>query len=144
MIRYALACEAGHEFEGWFSVSGDFDDQAERGLLACPVCDTHAVRKQIMAPAVAGTKAQSLPTPTPAPTREVMREAMGKVRRLVEEHFDYVGDTFATEARAIHEGRSEDRGIYGEATPQEVRALVEDGVNVAPMPPAPPKKTEIN
>ena len=66
------------------------------------------------------------------------------MRRLVEEHFDYVGDTFATEARAIHEGRSEDRGIYGEASPKEVRALVKDGVNVAPLPPAAPKKTEVN
>jgi hypothetical protein len=76
--------------------------------------------------------------------REMMMEAMGKVRRLVEDNFDYVGDAFAAEARAIHEGRSEDRGIYGEATPTEVRALVEDGVNVAPMPPAPPKTTDMN
>ena len=74
----------------------------------------------------------------------MMMEAMGKVRSPVEDNFDYVGDAFAAEARAIHEGRSEDRGIYGEATPKEVRALVEDGVKVAPLPPAPPKKTEVN
>jgi len=73
-----------------------------------------------------------------------MMEALGKVRRHVEENFDNVGDAFAAEARAIHEGRSEDRGIYGQATPAEVKALVEDGVPVAPLPPDPPKKTELN
>ena len=69
---------------------------------------------------------------------------MGRIRRHVEENFDDVGDAFATEARAIHEGRSEDRGIYGQATPDEVRALVEDGVPVAPLPPEPRKKSELN
>ena len=144
MIKYALVCEHDHAFEGWFDTSDAYEQQQAAGHVQCPVCGALKVRKQIMAPAVAGTKAQASPIANPAPTREVMMEAMGKMRRLVEEHFDYVGDTFATEARAIHEGRSEDRGIYGEATPQEVRALVEDGVNVAPMPPVSPKKTEIN
>ena len=74
----------------------------------------------------------------------MMMEAMGQVRRHVEDNFDYVGDGFAKEARAIHEGKSEDRGIYGEATPAEVRKLAEDGVPVAAMPPAAPKKTELN
>lgn len=142
MIRYALACEHGHEFEGWFGSSSDFDDQQARGLLECPVCASKAVRKQIMAPAVAGTKRNTPELPPKA--RAMMMEALGKVRRHVEENFDYVGDTFAREARAIHEGRSEDRGIYGEASPAEVKALVEDGVPVAPLPPEPPKKTEVN
>jgi len=142
MIRYALACEHGHEFEGWFGSSSDFDDQQARGLLECPVCASKAVRKQIMAPAVAGTKRNTPDLPPKA--RAMMMEALGKVRRHVEENFDYVGDTFAREARAIHEGRSEDRGIYGEASPAEVKALVEDGVPVAPLPPEPPKKTEVN
>jgi hypothetical protein len=74
----------------------------------------------------------------------MMMEAMGKVRAHVEENFDYVGDTFAREARDIHEGKSEERGIYGEASPAEVKALVEDGVPVAPLPPAAPKKTDLN
>jgi hypothetical protein len=143
MIRYALACDQDHEFEGWFGSSSDFDDQQRRGLTACPVCGSVEVRKQIMAPAVAGTKAKGLPD-APAPMRAMMMEAMSRVRQHVEDHFDYVGDSFAREARAIHEGRSEDRGIYGEATPTEVKALVEDGVNVAALPPAPPKKTEVN
>lgn len=142
MIRYALICEHEHTFEGWFGSSGDFDDQQSRGLLECPVCSTKAVRKQIMAPAVAGTKRDA--REEAAPSRQMMLEAMGRIRKHVEENFDDVGDTFAKEARAIHEGKSEARGIYGQATPTEVRELVEDGVPVAPMPPEPPKKTDLN
>lgn len=144
MIKYALACEHGHDFEGWFGASADFDDQAARGLLECPVCTSKAVRKQIMAPAVAGTKAQKSGADLPPQARQMMMEALGKVRAHVEDNFDYVGDRFAREARAIHEGKSEERGIYGEASPAEVKALVEDGVPVAALPPAPPKKTEVN
>lgn len=144
MIKYALACEHGHDFEGWFGTSADFDDQSARGLLECPVCASKAVRKQIMAPAVAGTKARNSGGDLTPQARQMMMEAMGKVRAHVEETFDYVGDTFAREARAIHEGRSEERGIYGEASPAEVKALVEDGVPVAALPPAAPKKTEVN
>ena len=144
MIRYALACEHGHQFEAWFGSSTDFDDQAARGLVECPLCATKAVSKQIMAPAVTGTKTRSLSDAPPPQVREMMRAAMGEVRKHVESNFDYVGDTFAKEARAIHEGVSEDRGIYGEATPAEVKALNADGVKVAPLPPKPPEKTEIN
>ena len=143
MIRYALICEHEHEFEGWFAASGDFDDQQARGLLECPVCASQAVRKAIMAPAVAGTKRGSQ-DPAPAQSHAMMMEAMGRVRRHVEETFDDVGDAFATEARAIHEGRAEDRGIYGQATSQEVRELVEDGIPIAPLPPGPRKKSEMN
>jgi hypothetical protein len=155
MIRYALICEHAHEFEGWFGSSADFDDQRARGLLECPVCDSKAVRKQIMAPAVAGTKRtvqDEAARPAQAPsqaqsqaqTQAMMLEAIGALRKHVEENFDDVGDAFAKEARAIHEGRAEARGIYGQATPQEVKGLVEDGVPVAPLPPAPPKKAQIN
>jgi hypothetical protein len=143
MIRYALLCEHDHEFEGWFGASADFDDQQARGLLECPVCASKAVRKAIMAPAVSGTKKKAQDV-APAQTQAMMMEAMGRIRRHVEENFDDVGDAVAKEARAIHEGRSEDRGIYGQATPKEVRALVEDGVPVAPLPAEPPKKTELN
>jgi hypothetical protein len=142
MILYALACEHGHAFEGWFGSSSDYDDQAARGLLACPVCASGEVSKQIMAPSVVGAKKRDA---EPAgQKRQMMMEAMAEVRRHVEDNFDYVGDTFAREARDIHEGRSEQRGIYGEASPAEVKGLVEDGVPVAPLPPAPPKKTEVN
>jgi hypothetical protein len=143
VIKYALACDQGHAFEGWFSNSADYDDQALRGLVDCPVCGSKGVAKQVMAPAVAGTKAQRPAEPTPQ-TQEMMMEALGQVRQYVEDNFDDVGDTFAKEARAIHEGDSENRGIYGQATPIEVRDLVEDGIRIAPLPPRPKAKTELN
>jgi hypothetical protein len=147
MIRYALACDQAHEFEGWFARSADFDAQAAGGLVECPFCGSCSVRKQIMAPAVAGTRKRgegAIAAGARDGRRQVMMEAMAHVRRHVEDNFDYVGDTFAREARAIHEGRSEDRGIYGEATAAEVKGLVEDGVPVAALPPEPAKKSEVN
>lgn len=144
MIKYALICDHAHAFEGWFGNSGDFDDQRERGVLACPVCGSEAVRKQIMAPAVAGTRAQKTGADSETQVKGMMMEALGRLRSHVEENFDYMGDSFAKEARAIHEGRSEERGIYGEASPKEVRGLVEDGIPVASLPPPRPKKSEIN
>ncbi len=145
MIRYALVCEHEHPFEAWFGSSGDYDDQIVRDLVECPFCHSRAIRKQIMAPAIAGTRAVSEPSPeAQAKMRTMMTETMGKVRAHVESTFDYVGDTFAREARAIHEGKSEERGIYGEASPREVKALVEDGVKVAPLPPAPKPKAQLN
>jgi hypothetical protein len=143
MIKYALVCAHEHAFEGWFGASADYDDQIARGLVECPVCGSNTVRKQIMAPSVAGTKARGSAEADPR-TRSMMMEAMRRVRSHVTDNFDYVGDRFAAEARAIHEGASEDRGIYGEASPKEVRALIQDGVQVAPLPPEPPKKTELN
>lgn len=142
MIRYALSCDHGHEFEGWFGSSADFDDQQGRGLLECPVCATKAVRKQIMAPALVG--ARKTVQDEGAAKAQMMMEAMGRIRRHVEQNFDDVGEAFAKEARAIHEGRAEDRGIYGQATPKEVRELLDEGVPVAPLPPKPPTKSDLN
>ena len=147
MIRYALICDHSHEFEGWFGASADFDDQQARGLIDCPMCGSKGVRKAIMAPAVAGTKRRGqdpAPAQGHAQAQAMMMQAMGRLRQHVEDTFDNVGDAFATEARAIHEGRSEDRGIYGQATSAEVRKLVDDGVPIAPLPPEPIKKSEIN
>ena len=148
MIRYALSCENDHEFEAWFGSSSDYDDQAARGLVECPFCASRQVKKQIMAPAVAGTKRTS-PDPETAKTVQaqnlaMMMEAAGRVRAHVEANFDDVGDAFAREARAIHEGRSEVRGIYGQATPDEVRDLKADGVPCAPLPPAPPSPEKLS
>lgn len=144
MIRYALNCEHDHPFEAWFSSSADYDDQAGRGLVECPFCSSRAVRKAIMAPAVQGTKRDAQPSPEAA--QGMMMEAARKMRAHVEQSFDYVGDRFATEARAIHEGEADARGIYGEATPAEVKALHEDGVPVAALPPAiaPKPKARVN
>ena len=155
MIRYALSCDADHGFEAWFGSSDAYDDQAGRGLVECPFCGSHTIRKQIMAPAVTGTRKSTATVDVPAENPDsanvhsspdtarqmqtMMREAVKAVRSHVSETFDYVGDAFAREARDIHEGRSEKREIYGEATPAEVRKLKDDGVPVAPLPPDPAK-----
>jgi len=144
MIRYALQCDQAHGFEAWFGSSSDYDDQAARGLVECPFCGSRAVEKAVMAPSISGTK-RSEPAPDMAAKMQtMMMEAAREVRAHVEANFDYVGDTFAREARDIHEGRSEKREIYGEATPAEVRKLKDDGVPVAPLPAAPPGKTRMN
>ena len=145
MIRYALKCEHDHPFEAWFGSSDAYDDQAARGLVECPFCGSHTVSKQIMAPAVAGTKRHQAASPEQlAKVQTMMMQAAREVRSHVEQNFDYVGDTFAREARAIHEGASEKREIYGEATPAEVRSLKEDGVPCAALPPAPVDPAKVN
>lgn len=144
MIRYALRCEHEHGFEAWFAASADYDDQAARGLVECPVCSSRAVSKQIMAPAVAGTKKKAASAPDLARMQTMMMQAAREVRSHVEENFDYVGDAFAREARDIHEGRSEKREIYGEATPAEVKKLKDDGVPCAPLPPLPLPPDKLN
>ena len=101
MIKYALVCDLEHGFEGWFGSSSDYDNQHAKGLLECPVCGSKAVRKQIMAPALAGVR-RTAQDEAAGPAQAMMMEAMGKLRRHVEETFDDVGDAFATEARAIH------------------------------------------
>ncbi|MFN3932379.1 MAG: DUF1178 family protein [Brevundimonas sp.] len=143
MIRYALQCDDGHGFEAWFGASADYDDQAARGLVECPVCGSHAVSKQIMAPAVAGTRKADA-APDLARMQTMVMQAAREVRSHVERNFDYVGDAFAREARDIHEGRSEKREIYGEATPAEVRKLKDDGVPCAALPPLPPDPAKLN
>lgn len=141
MIRYALQCEHDHAFEGWFGSSDDFDVQAADGRVECPFCASRRVGKQVMAPAVRTSRSR----PEAAP-RDMVMEAASAIRKKIETDFDYVGDAFAREARAIHEGDSEKRSIYGEATPAEVRSLEADGVPCAPLPAAlsPRRKTEMN
>ena len=138
MIRYALQCDGGHGFEAWFGASADYDDQAARGLVECPHCGSCGVSKQIMSPAVSGTR-KTAPAPDLAKMRTMMTQMAREVRTHVEQNFDYVGDAFAREARDIHEGRTEKREIYGEATPAEVKKLKDDGVPCAPLPPDPTK-----
>lgn len=143
MIRYALQCEHEHGFEAWFSASADYDEQAARGLVECPMCGSHAVSKQIMSPAVSGTRKRE-GAPDLAKMQTLMMQAAREARDHVEQNFDYVGDAFAREARDIHEGRAEKREIYGEATPAEVRKLKDDGVPCARLPPLPPTADELN
>jgi len=135
MIKYQLICDAQHEFEGWFRDSADFDAQSEDGLVECPACGSGAVRKAVMAPAIArrsgGSRGRRL-----SAIRDDMAQAVERARDYVEKNFDYVGDKFPEEARKTHYGEATERGIYGEATGNEVKALVDEGVQVAPLPDA--------
>ena len=135
MIRYTLACEAGHEFEGWFSGASDFDSQKERGFLTCPVCGSASVSKQLMAPSIATARKKEARQTLmmDRAQKEAMakiREAVGAVRASSED----VGARFPEEARKIHYGEAEQRGIIGEARPEEARALIEEGIEIAPLP----------
>lgn len=135
MILYNLICAKGHAFEGWFRDSAGFDEQARAGALLCAVCGSSDVNKAVMAPAVSGTKKSTL-TSTEA---KKMRQFATGLRKYVEQNADYVGPDFAEEARKIHYGESEERHIYGEATLDEAKELIEEGVDVAPLPPDPDK-----
>ncbi len=150
MIHYELRCAGGHGFDGWFKDSASFEAQAEHGLLACPVCGDTKVERGLMAPALArkGRAPGELPDP-PAPEAEVappapaalaghipdhVRAMLQRVRAEVEKNCNYVGAEFADEARRIHRGESERRGIYGEASPSEAEELAEEGIEIARIP----------
>lgn len=131
MIVYNLVCKNGHEFEGWFRDSSAYDTQASAGKLCCPTCNSRRVEKAIMAPALAtGERA-----PLSNTDARKMRQFMTGLRKYVQENAEYVGPKFAEEARRIHYGESVDRHIYGETTMEEAQELVEEGVDVAPLPP---------
>ncbi len=134
MIAYSLRCHKGHEFEGWFRDSTAFDQQSVGGHLSCPSCTSIRIEKAVMAPAVAGTKKTVTARAKAAEARQMRQFATG-LRKYVQENADYVGPNFAEEARKIHYGETPDRHIYGEATHKEAQELVEEGVDVAPLPP---------
>ena len=144
MIRYALRCDHDHGFDAWFGSSSDYDDQAARGLVECPFCGSPAVEKAVMAPALGGARRSADAPDAARKMQTMMMEAAREVRAHVEANFDYVGDRFAREARDIHEGRSEKREIYGEATPAEVKKLKDDGVPVSALPSPPPEPEKLN
>lgn len=130
MIHFSLHCDGDHEFEGWFRSNDDFDTQAKKQLVSCPVCGSHKVDKALMAPSVATGRQKEKIAIAMSKMASELREMAKKVR----ENSDYVGSDFAEEARKIHFGEAEQRGIYGEATRDEVEALVDDGVDVMPLP----------
>lgn len=132
MIVYNLRCKNSHEFEGWFKDSFAFDTQALSGKLVCPICNSKKVEKSIMAPAVSGTKKSTVTSPEEV---RKMRQFMTGLRKHVLENAENVGPRFAEEARKIHYGEVEERPIYGDATFTEAIELVEEGVDVAPLPP---------
>jgi hypothetical protein len=129
MIRFALRCAAGHEFEGWFRNGDGFEDQQKAGEIACPHCGDTGVEKALMAPAI-GRSRDGRPPISPAQ----LRTALVELRRQVETNCDYVGERFAEEARRIHYGEVDAHGIYGEATNEESRELVDEGIQVGRIP----------
>lgn len=147
MIKYQLKCGTGCSFEGWFRSSDDFEKQAGEGALSCPFCGSVEVDRAIMAPAVVSAAPSSRRETAGREERlSLMRETIAsaarRARDYVEKNFDYVGDRFPEEARRIHYGETDERQIYGEATKDEAKELIDEGVTIAPLPaaPAPPKK----
>ena len=147
MIRYQLQCDANHTFEAWFGSSASYDKQAKRGLVACPKCGSTKVEKCIMAPnvgvkgnkkaAAASMRAVNADAAEQAPSYKEVQALMRRMREEVEQKAEYVGPRFAEEARKIHYEEAEARGIYGEATRDEVAALLDDGVDFLPLPDLP-------
>jgi hypothetical protein len=152
VIKYALACDKAHEFESWFPSSDSFDTQQARGLVACPVCGSTKVGKVIMAPQVARRDrapepVANVPAPAAPQPVAVVSEAEQELRAKIREFRDQllaksesVGDRFAEEARKIHYGETEHRTIHGQATPEEARELIEEGVEFHPIPVLPDER----
>jgi hypothetical protein len=150
MIRFTLNCAQDHSFEGWFKDGAAFDRQAGEGAITCPVCGDNAVRKAVMAPAIVRSAGRREPEPVPAPAAQppapptpeqakamMMLAMLRQVRAHIEQNFADVGDRFPEEARKIHYGETEARDIYGKATPEEAKELLEEGISVHPLPDLP-------
>jgi len=157
MIRYALICERDHTFESWFQNSAAYDKQVKRSLVTCPVCGTAKVEKAIMAPRVSAAAENEIiasPSPAPAappqvapqpaatpaplavmsPPERELRQKLKEIRDHIVKNANYVGPRFSEEARKIHYGETEHRSIYGEASPEEAKALHEEGIEFHPLP----------
>ena len=153
MILYTLRCEHDHTFESWFQNSSAYESQVKRKLVSCPVCESVRIEKAIMAPRIVGKKGrgrveqveQAAAPATPAPAAQeatplVMaqeRELRAKLKELrdhIVKNADNVGERFPNEARKMHYGEIEHRPIYGEASPEEAKSLIDEGVEVSPLP----------
>ena len=141
MIRYSLQCDKDHQFEGWFASSADFDKQLAAGYVACPHCNSQTVSKLLMAPNVTtGRQKDGIKQVVMDNTR---REMIAKMKEVVEEirkNSEDVGAKFPEEARKIHYGETEHRSIYGEATPQDAKALHDEGIEFHPLPVLPDER----
>lgn len=153
MIKYTLRCARAHEFESWFQNSAAFDRQAKRGLVECPHCGSTKVEKAIMAPRIAGKakrrggapvaaapEAEATPMAMMPPEAQEFRQKLRELREHLTKNADNVGERFAEEARKIHYGETEHRSIYGEASPDEAKALADEGVEFYPLPVAPDER----
>lgn len=134
MIRFSLICDSEHEFEAWFRSSDDFETQKKRGFVDCPSCGSHKVEKALMAPAVSTARKQEKVALAMGEEQRRMMTQMKAMAEKIRANADYVGDKFAEEARKIHFGEADQRGIYGEATLEEAKSLAEDGVDFMPVP----------
>jgi hypothetical protein len=144
MIQFTLKCDSDHRFDSWFQSSAAYDKLATAGMVSCSVCGSSKVSKALMAPRVNTAQPPETPAKPTRPLSEPASDAeraMAELRRKVEANATYVGGNFASEARAIHDGSSPDRPIYGEAKPEEARALIEEGVPIMSLPFAPGRKT---
>ena len=157
MIRYALACDKGHQFESWFADSAAYDKQAKRKLVTCPHCGSAKVDKTIMAPQISTSKKRtktevSAPTATAENTRENSQVAMispqeqefrtklKELREHLTKNSDNVGTKFPDEARKMHYGEIEHRSIYGEATPKDAKEMLDEGIEFHPIPVLPDER----
>lgn len=166
MIRYALVCERGHDFESWFQNSAAYDKQVKRGLVTCPVCNSAKVSKALMAPQLSGVKkrgraappAEALVADTPAPEatpavpaaaapvammspqEREFRAKLKELREHITKNADYVGQQFPEEARKMHYGETEHRSIYGEASPEQAKELHEEGIEFHALPVLPDER----
>jgi hypothetical protein len=150
MIRYALHCEHGHDFDSWFQNSASYDKQAKRALIACPICGSVKVEKAIMAPRLnrAEAAAPDMPPAAPvprgppakapvamiSPPERELRKKLKELRDHITKNADYVGARFPEQARKIHYGETEHRSIYGEASPDEAKELHDEGIDFHPLP----------
>jgi hypothetical protein len=141
VIVFDLACSDGHRFEAWFRSGAAYDEQAEAGALVCPVCRDTRIVKAPMAPRVARAagsepvaRAERRPVETGKGQGQEPAQILGRLRGLIEANCDDVGDRFAEEARRIHFGETDPRGIYGEASSEEAAALREDGIDYQVLP----------
>lgn len=134
MISFNLICTNEHEFEGWFQNSADYEKQAKRHLIECPVCGDSDIDKSLMAPAIGAKSEVRASRAEKAEQAKRLRKMLGKVRDYVEENFDDVGDEFPDEARKIYYGESDERAIYGNASEEEAEELASEGVPVGRLP----------
>lgn len=138
MISFTLVCSNAHEFEGWFSSSGDYESQKERGLVECPLCGNQGVEKALMAPSVSSARGEESAVPVAMNAEQT--KMMAQIRELtnkMREGAENVGEKFAEEARKIHYGETDARGIYGKATPVEAKGLANEGIEFIPLPTLP-------
>jgi hypothetical protein len=156
MIRYALVCDNEHDFEGWFKDSASFDKQVKAKVVSCPSCGSTMVSKALMAPAVRSSKkkaaqavvdtseaaesAEAVPMATANPSHAELIATLRKLKKHVVDNSEYVGERFPEEARKIHYEESEARSIYGEASLEDAKKLLEEGVDLAPLPVLPEDK----